>query len=39
MERLRTNVRAENVYGWLGQFLRACGFALRPDLTIVPAGG
>jgi trehalose 6-phosphate synthase len=28
MEKLRTNVRVENVYWWLGQFLKVCGVEL-----------
>jgi trehalose 6-phosphate synthase/phosphatase len=35
MERLRTNVRVENVYWWLGQFLRVCGISLSADMTVV----
>lgn len=34
MERLRANVRVESVYWWVGQFLRACGFSLREDMTL-----
>jgi trehalose 6-phosphate synthase len=37
MERLRTNVRVENIYWWLGQFLRACGISLSDDMTMVEA--
>ena len=35
MEKLRTNVRVENVYWWLGQFLKACGVEL--DTEVMPA--
>ncbi len=33
MEKLRTVVRVEDVYWWLGQFLQACGLALNGELA------
>ncbi len=40
MQKLRANIRDQNVYWWLSQYLRVCGLRLdqeMPELTATPA--
>jgi trehalose-6-phosphate synthase len=38
MEKLRTNIRDQDVYWWLAQFLKVCGTRLNDGMLQQPAG-